>query len=657
MSKLLIFSGTSDGRILAEKLADAGHEITVCVATEYGGQVMPDNPAIKVHCGRMDEAHMNSFMSYSGMDAVIDATHPYAKKVSENIRRVCQMKKYQYYRLVRDSFSHMVEGDDIIFAEDALEAAKFVNTLDGNVFLSTGSKELAVYTENITDKERVYVRVLPNIKVLEEINKLGLSGSHIICMQGPFSEDLNYAMFQQINAKILVTKESGSAGGFMEKIAAARRAGMSIVLIRRPSESGYGLEDILRKFTSQKKMLSIVGIGMGSVKNMTLEVKELCEKSELLIGADRMLSAVSFSAAARKVSLYKPEQIADVIDKAQESKIVIVLSGDVGFYSGAKKLIGELKSRGYNDISVHPGVSTVAYLASKVNVSWDDMVFVSLHGREQNIVNTIKYNQKVFVLLGGADSVACLCKLLADNGFSEVKIFIGSNLSYNNERIVSGTAKDFLSYHEEGVSAVILINDKVAMKSITYGIADEQFIRERVPMTKEEVRTVSLSKLQLKENSVVYDIGAGSGSVSVECALCMSDGKVYAIEHKDVALKLIERNCEKFGVSNVELVNAFAPEIDKDIDNKMLVPTHAFIGGSGGRLSQILDWLEQKNPHIRIVINAIALETVAEATAELKRRKIENPEIVSINIAKSKQIGGYSMMMANNPVYIFSFNL
>lgn len=673
MSKLLVFSGTGDGRILAEMLADAGHSVVVCVATEYGEQLMPEHANIRVHCGRMDEAHMHAFMSSCGMDAVIDGTHPYATAVSENIQRVCKMKNYKYYRLLRDSFSEELENvihkEDVIYAKNTVEAAEIVEKTEGNIFLSTGSKELPVFVENISNKERIFARVLPSVEVLEEANRLGVSGKQLICMQGPFSEQLNYGMFVQTKAKILVTKESGSAGGFMEKIKAARKAGMKIVIIKRPGENGVSAEYILREFNAYKnkpqnieekqtnQKITLVGIGMGSEENMTREAYNACKNATLLIGAERMLTATGFNCDARKVHLYQSQKIVDEIENAQERNIVVVLSGDTGFYSGAKKLAEELEKRGHKEIEILPGISSVVYLASKAKISWDDMVLVSLHGRECNIVNAVKHNEKVFTLLGGTDNISSVCKQLCHNNLGNVKIFIGTNLSYENEIIIVKTANELCNYKENGISAAIIINENPDKKNTTHGISDEEFIRDKTPMTKEEVRCISLSKLQLKENSVVYDIGAGSGSVTVECAMAALKGKIYAIERKDDAISLIKKNCEKFAASNVEIIKGYAPDFSEEINKHLQPPTHAFIGGSGGNLGSILDWLREKNDNVRVVINAIALETVTEIISELKKRKIENPEIVCVNVSKAKKIGQYNMMMGNNPVYIVSFNL
>lgn len=699
MSKILIFSGTGDGRKMAENLAKAGHEIVVCVATEYGEQLMPQNPKIKVHCARMDEAHMHAFMASCNMDVVIDATHPYAKVVSENIKRVCERRNYVYYRLLRDSFSDVLDGENIVMADDIADAAKYLERYEGNIFVSTGSKEFSDFVENISDKTRIYVRVLPNVEVISDINKTGISGSQIICMQGPFSEELNYAMFVSTNCKWLVTKESGSVGGFLEKINAAKRAGMKVVVIKRPVEDGYSVNSLLNMLNvkqdktiwedkkndtgsdkiiqeskeSDAKKIVIAGIGMGSAHNMTLEVVEAIINADIIIGASRMLDAAAqifenesykklISKADNKVAslpkmfdTYKVDEITEKILENKHKKIVVVLSGDVGFYSGAKNLVSRFETLDIKNIEILPGISTPIYFASKINIAWEDMVLLSVHGRNQNVVDAVKYNEKVFALVGGTYGVSKLCSMLTENMLEDAEVFVASNLSYSNERIVKKCAKDLTDYEEEGVSCVIILNKKAEKKDVTHGLSDDFFIREKVPMTKEEVRCVSLSKMHLKEDSVIYDIGAGSGSVTIECALRSSEGIVYAIERKDDVVELIHKNCKKAGVTNVKLIKACAPDIPEEIENEMRVPTHCFIGGTNGNLSQILNWVYAKNPSVRIVINAISLETISEIINELKRRQIEDAEIVCMNVSKAKKIGQYNMMLGNNPVYVVSF--
>lgn len=664
MSKILVFSGTEDGRKVSEILAGAGHLVTVCVATEYGEEMMQKKKGLRVHCGRMDTARMEKFISDGDFDSVVDATHPYAREVSVNIKRACEVCSVPYLRMLRDSFSEGITGKDIYLVDTAADAAVLLSGKEGQIFLSTGSKELPDIIKNIDDRERLVIRMLPDGEAIRMCMDAGLKRKQLICMQGPFSEEMNAAMFRQTKCRFLVTKESGSTGGFPEKIRAARECGMEIIVIQRPKEEGLSFEEILDRFgvlgipaketkaipAAEKKSVTLVGIGMGNRKGMTGEAVEALKEADLLIGAARMLDAVSGSRRTdqKTATLYLPDPIRECIDKSDAKKIAVLLSGDSGFYSGAKKLVEALSDY---EVEVLPGISTVSALAAKWKISWDDMKIVSLHGRPDNIVDAVRHNRKVFALVGGKRGVSDLCRELLDCNLGNTEILVGSNLSYPGESLTRGVAADFVEYEAEGVSAVILLNQDAEERKTTHGIPDDAFIRGKVPMTKEEVRAVSLAKLGLHNDSVIYDIGAGTGSVSIECALRAPDGEVWAIEHNPVALELLEENRSNFGVSNLRIVSGSAPEAMESLP----MPTHAFIGGSSGKLSKILDVLYQKNPGVRIVVNAISLETVAELTVFIKENQITDAEIVNLQVSRSKQVGSHHLMMANNPVYIVSF--
>ena len=245
MRKALLFSGTSDGSRLALCLAGRGWLVTVCTATEYGERSAPRHVNIRVHAGRMDRGEMEAFLAADTFELVIDGTHPYAAAVSENIREACQARNLPLMRLLRRDQSR--EG--VVEVPTTEEAARFLNTVTGNVLLTTGSKELAAYGV-VTDQSRLYARVLSTEESVAQSRALGFEGRRLIAMQGPFSEELNLAMLRQIRARWLVTKASGAAGGFQEKLAAARRAGARVVVIRRPrEETGLSLRELAEKLT------------------------------------------------------------------------------------------------------------------------------------------------------------------------------------------------------------------------------------------------------------------------------------------------------------------------------------------------------------------------------------------------------------------------
>jgi len=228
--RVLVFAGTTEGKEISSYLAENGIWVTTCVATEYGNMIMPQNDKIEVKAGRLEVEEMAELMQ--DCEFVIDATHPYACIVTNNIKAACSIRNKEYIRLLRPS----INAEKAIIVKDTKEAARYLNTVEGNVLLTTGSKELEAFTCVENFKKRLYARVLPVPSVIENCNELGFSGSNLICMQGPFSHELNAAMLKQVSAKYIVTKDTGDAGGFDEKISAANESGVTVILITRPSE-------------------------------------------------------------------------------------------------------------------------------------------------------------------------------------------------------------------------------------------------------------------------------------------------------------------------------------------------------------------------------------------------------------------------------------
>ncbi len=237
--QVLIFAGTTEGREIAVYLAEKKVRVTACVATEYGSMVMPGVEGLEVLTGRLSPEQIAEIIkNYS---VVIDATHPYAKIVTENIRSACKKGEVEYLRLLRPS----IPAKKVITVQNTPEAAKYLDTVEGNVLLTTGSKELEVFTAVRDFERRLYARVLPSVEAVEKCIKLGFKGKNLICMQGPFSHEMNAALLKQTDAKYLVTKDTGTAGGFEEKISAANETEVTVIMISRPNEfKGYTMQEL-----------------------------------------------------------------------------------------------------------------------------------------------------------------------------------------------------------------------------------------------------------------------------------------------------------------------------------------------------------------------------------------------------------------------------
>ena len=651
MSDLVIFAGTTEGRVLAEELVGEDVSVTVCVATEYGKELLPKSSNIHVTDRRMDQQDMEAMLREEKPKLVLDATHPYAREVTENIRHACENTYMDYLRILRSS---ELDGDEpVLHVSSPEEAAAYLDKRKGNVFLGTGIKEVPAFLNMEDALERLYVRTLPSVDAVTKCEGYGIRGSHLICMQGPFSKELNEALFRKLNISFLVTKDSGSAGGFQEKLEAAKAAGVSVVVIGRPmQESGISLQQAVHELQERfrlrsKQKVTILGFGSGSLADLTLEADEAIRQADLVVGADRMVVPLEKYGKPVFVS-YKPDEIMKYLEQhPQYHRVAAVMSGDVGFYSGAKRLCEKLEKKGCQ-VRLLPGISTLSALCAKVKTTWGDAVFVSRHGRSQNLLPVLNFHRKVFLLPG--ETLEGLCDILLENGLGKVHITAGSRLSYEDEKILQGTPEELRNESCPEPYVVLLENPDAGKCVITPGIPDEMFIRGKVPMTKQEVRSVILGKLHLTRDAVVYDIGAGTGSVSVEMARQMDRGIVYSVEKKKEALELLEKNQKKFAIENMLVVEGEAPAALQSLPT----PSHVFIGGSSGNLPEILDTVLKDNPKARVVLSAVSLETQEQAVAWMEEHQVE-AEVVLLQAAKSRAAGSHHLMQGASPVMLFSF--
>lgn len=234
--RIALFGGTAQGRELALALQRAGAEVWVSVATGLGRELQEESAGgdLRIRVGRMTAGEMEVFLREGRFFAVVDATHPYAREVSQNLRAACEKTYLPCYRLRREE----TPLPGCLPAEDAQAAARLCGELPGNILLTTGAKELPVFCREPGLLERLYPRVLPVAESLEICRREGIPPGRIIAMMGPFSHRLNLALMEQFAVSVLVTKDGGEAGGMPEKLSAAREHGAKVVVIRRPPETG-----------------------------------------------------------------------------------------------------------------------------------------------------------------------------------------------------------------------------------------------------------------------------------------------------------------------------------------------------------------------------------------------------------------------------------
>ena len=393
--------------------------------------------------------------------------------------------------------------------------------------------------------------------------------------------------------------------------------------------------------------VNIIGIGMGNPDTLTVGAKRAIESSDLLIGATRLLESFGY-VACEKLELIKSSEIVEALANATGEQASILMSGDVGFYSGATALYDKL---GDYEIEVIPGISSLVYFCAKLRTTWQDAVLLSAHGREHDAVGAIQSSAKTFCITGGKTKVDDICRSLVERGMGDVRVAAGERLSYEDERIVEGTAAELAEATFENLTVMLAWNPHpVTREFAAPSLADGDFLRGKAPMTKEEVRALVISKLRIAAGHTVWDVGAGTGSVSVEAALAASRGTVCAIERNADAIELMRKNREAFGLTNLVVVEGEAP----DALDGLPAPDRVFIGGSAGNLDAIVGTAQSANPHVRICITAITLETLSAALECLRCRGVEDADIVQVSVARADKVGSYHLMRAENPIYIIT---
>ena len=393
--------------------------------------------------------------------------------------------------------------------------------------------------------------------------------------------------------------------------------------------------------------VTLIGMGSGQPENLTLQGLAALRQADLILGARRLLAVLPAGCTENRAAAYRPDEVAELLQTSGAENAVLVYSGDTGFYSGASSMMEKLEALGVR-ARVLPGLSSIQLLAAALGRPWQEWNLVSAHGRTCDPVAECMQGRPTFFLTGGSEDPATLCAQLAAEGFGDVQGVVGQCLGTPEEKLFRGSVKELAAGRFNSLS-VLLVEAVEGLPRRAPGLPDEAFERGDVPMTKQEVRAAVLAKLAVRPEDILWDVGAGTGSVSVELALAAPRGRVYAVECRPEGCALIKANREKFRTRNLVLVEGLAPAALSDLP----APDAVFIGGSKGSLAAIVDAALDKNPDARICVSAIALETLSAAVAALTA-KGRTVQVSQIAVSRARAVGGLHLMMAQNPIYLIT---
>lgn len=403
------------------------------------------------------------------------------------------------------------------------------------------------------------------------------------------------------------------------------------------------------------RKVTIIGAGPGNPDLLSRAALDAIDIADVVIGAHRALVGIDVPPDVVRCELVKTADIvAELTDAALWQRAVVVMTGDVGLFSGARRLVEALSGDARVDVRIIPGISSASYLAARLARPWQDWRFASAHGVACDIVAEAERAGELFLVTSGGEDPSRLSGELVQAGFGDARVTVAERLSYPDERITCATASEIAGQTFDDLNVMLIEFAGGAASSrwpyASSGIPDELFIRGDVPMTKQEVRAVALAKLRLTATDTVWDVGAGTGSVSIEAALVARAGSVWAVERNAAGVRLIRENADAFGCGNVRAVPGVAPEALA----KLPVPDAVFVGGSAGELPSIVEAALEKNSQVRLCVPCVTVETLTEACALLSGSRFKGFEACQVSAARAETVGSHHLMKAQNPVFLVS---
>ncbi|MEE1312660.1 MAG: precorrin-6y C5,15-methyltransferase (decarboxylating) subunit CbiE [Lachnospiraceae bacterium] len=398
----------------------------------------------------------------------------------------------------------------------------------------------------------------------------------------------------------------------------------------------------------------LIGMGPGNEQYWTKQAKEAIKACFYLTGSSRLLDEAGrlIPKGAETHVLRSLKECLKWIDEKQGSNDVgVLISGDVHYYS----LAGTIERSDYQWNTIYvPGISSYQMMAAKIGITLEDAALLSVHGRNESngyVAYQVCTNQKAFFLCSGDFAPEQIAKALCSFGMQDVVMYIGSRLSSDKEQIVKVKASEAENNAYPGFS-VVYVENRTAQKisGVNY-LKDEQFIRGKVPMTKEEIRILIMHRLNVEPYDCLWDLGAGTGSVSIEMARHTPFGRVYSVEYKERALDLIEKNKQHFACTNLTIVSGRI----KDSIYKLPEPNKVFLGGNEGELCEVIDYLKKLPKQVHVVMTAVTMETLAEAVRQLSGER--NFSYMQVQIGQSKMVGSYHTTDMNHPIWILEVDL
>ncbi len=392
--------------------------------------------------------------------------------------------------------------------------------------------------------------------------------------------------------------------------------------------------------------IKVIGLGIG--KEWILPVyKDMIQNADLLVGGKRQLEYFShLDIQKRTIKAPLDELFQELTDGLNKGKdIVVVADGDPVFFGIGKRLIEVL---GKERVEIYPNITVLQVACGKIKISWDDIFTISLHGRKdfQLLFNAVSKKDKIAVFTDPKNSPSYIAKLLLERGVENFRCYVFENLGMDDERVSEYSLDEVAQKDFSPLSFVILIKEKGAEFKLRLGIEDNEFVHEKGLITKKEIRSIALSLLNIEPHHIIWDLGAGCGSVGIESFCLIESGKVICVEKDVNRVELIKKNIKRFGAYGVEVVHGVMPKCLDLIDP----PDRVFMGG--GIDFDTLEKVAFKLKPCGIwVIHAVLLRSLNNVISFFEKMKW-NYELIQVQINRTKDLAESKMFKPLNPVFV-----
>ncbi|MDE3225185.1 MAG: precorrin-6y C5,15-methyltransferase (decarboxylating) subunit CbiE [Nitrospirota bacterium] len=406
---------------------------------------------------------------------------------------------------------------------------------------------------------------------------------------------------------------------------------------------------------SPRRVITLVGIGDEGCASLTSRAVNAVMKAGVLVGGERHLE---FFPQFHGERIVLKDGLSTVLDRvaelAEDQNVCVLASGDPLFF-GIGGLI--MKRLGADHVEILPQPSSVQWAFARAGLKWDDAAFLSVHGRSpEGFLTRIKRHAKLAILTDEKNSPSILARRMVEHGETAWIAWVCENLGGPDERVRRFDVADLAACQDiEPLNVLLLVRSDPSWRApSTIPFLHEEAFAKRMPkkglITKREVRLLSLAAMGIRPDSVIWDIGAGSGSVSIEAALLAPEGRVYAVEADPEGVEICRENLRAHAVDNVRVIAGRAPEVLTDLEP----PDAVFIGGSKGSMEEIIEVvIDRLQPGGHLVVNAITLENVAETYQALRKRGLV-PEVTLLQVSRAEPLAHYLRYEALNPIQIFA---